>query len=228
MSEIIKRNDVEGQLRVQDVKGLGKGQFLPTRGVIPRLVVSAAKQAEAIINEARQTADQIIAQARELKDHMASQVETERKKGYDQGHQEGLAQVTEQVTSATHYREKMLQDAEPEVVSMVYQIVEKILGDAVKKGAIVDIVRQALQEAIGERVTVRIHPEDLDKVRASETDLKEKLQNIKSLNVVADEQIERGGCAVDTEVGTIDAELSTQLAAIKKSLGLTEQGDDKK
>jgi len=31
-----------------------------------------------------------------------------------------------------------------------------------------------------------------------------------------------------TRAPMIDAELSTQLAAIKKSLGLTEQGDDKK
>ena len=84
------------------------------------------------------------------------------------------------------------------------------------------MVRRAVSEAIGERVTVRVNPEDLDKIRAIEPALKERLQTIKSLSVIGDEAIECGGCAVDTEVGTIDAQLSTQLAAIKKSLGLTE------
>lgn len=174
MAEIIKHDDVEGQLKVQELAGLAKGHFVPSRGVISRKIVAAAEQADEIIQEARETANQFLKQARELKKRMASRVKTERKKGYDKGYQEGLAQVTEQLAAATTYREQTIKDAESEVVAMVFQIVEKILGDAVKKGAVVAVVQQALLEAVGERVTVRVNPEDLDLVRAKESELREK------------------------------------------------------
>lgn len=222
MAKIIKRDDLEGQLKVTESVGLGASLFVPSRGVIPKEVVGAREEAAKLISQARDEAKRIVDQARQLKEGMVGQVETERKKGYDKGYQDGLAEVTELLAAATAQREKMLADAEPEVVQMVFQIVEKILGDAVKQGAVVSVVKQALKEAIGERIVVRVHPDDLEKVRASESKLMEKLQGIKSLTTLADESIESGGCAVDTEVGTIDAALSTQLAAIKKSLGLSD------
>ncbi len=222
MADIIKRDDLEGQLKVKEAEGFSAGHFTPSRGVVAKEVVGAREEAVQLITEARAEAQRILQQARELQAGMADQVEAKRAQGYDDGHEEGLAQVTELLTAATVQREQMLKEAEPEVVRMVFQIVEKILGDAVEQGAIVSVVQRALLEAVGERITVRVHPDDLKKVRAAEPQFKERLQNIKSLSTQPDETIERGGCAVDTEVGTIDAQLSTQMAAIKKSLGLAE------
>lgn len=222
MADVIKRDDLEGQLKAREIEGKRLARFLPSRGVVPREVVSAAEQADAIVQEARASAQTILDQAKAMKDKMAEQVEVERERGYAEGHEAGLGEATELIAAATVEREKLLKEAEPEVVRMVFQIAEKILGEAIDKGAVTDVVRRAMSEAVGERVTVRVHPEDLDRIRAIEPELKERLQTVKSLSVIADETIEQGGCAVDTEVGTIDAQLSTQLAAIKKSLGLTE------
>lgn len=222
MSKVIKRDDLSEQIKVRELSDARKSLFLPSRGVISHRVIDAAEQAKALLQEARDEAEQVREQAKSMLAGIEGQVEEERKKGYDKGYDEGLAQVTELMTQATEQREKMLQEAEPEILRMVFQIAEKILGDAVERGAIVSVVQQALAEAIGERITVRVNPEDLEAVRTAEPKLIKRLQNIKSLTTVADETIERGGCAVDTEVGTIDAQLSTQLAAIKRSLGLTD------
>lgn len=222
MADVIKRDDLDGQLKARELEGKRLSRFLPSRGVVPREVVSAAEQAAAIIEEAREGAQEILNQAKAMKQGMTEQVEAERTRGYEEGQQAGFAEATELIAAATAEREQLLHDAEPEVVSMVFQIAEKILGDAIAEGGVTDVVRRAISEAIGERVTVRVHPEDLERIREIESELNDKLQNIKSLNIVADEAIEKGGCAVDTEVGTIDAQLSTQLAAIKKSLGLSE------
>ncbi len=222
MSEIIKKDDLDGQLKVTENEGFSTSHFLPARGVISKNVMGARDEAAQMIAEARVEAQRILAQVRQMKEAMIVQVEQERKQGYDLGYQEGLGEVSEMIAQASVQREKLLQDAEPEIVQMVFQIAEKILGNAVAQGAVVSVVKQALQEAIGERLTVRVNPNDLDKIREAEPELQAALQNIKSLNTVADDAIEPGGCAVDTEVGTIDAQLSTQLAAIKKSLGLGE------
>lgn len=222
MADVIKRDDLEGQLKARELEGKRLARFLPSRGVVPREVVSAAEQAAALVQEARASAQEILEQAKAMKERMAEQVEAERERGYAEGQQAGLAEATELIAAATAEREHLLQEAEPEVVRMVFQIAEKILGEAIATGGVTDVVKRAISEAIGERVTVRVHPEDLEKIRSIEPELNERLQNIKSLNIMADETIELGGCAVDTEVGTIDAQLSTQLAAIKKSLGLTE------
>jgi flagellar assembly protein FliH len=220
MTRIIKNSDLDGQLKVETVSEQALSFYRLSRGLASDELLRAGQEADGIINEAQKTADSFIVQAKDLHQKMEERVAVERKKGFDKGYQEGLAEASQVLTAAEAHREKLLTEAEPEVVQMVYQIIEKILGDAIQEGAIVSIVKQALKESVGERVTLRVNPEDFENVKKAEKELLEQFNNLKSMSTISDEHIQRGSCALDTEVGTIDAQLSTQLEAIKKSLGL--------
>ena len=123
-------------------------------------------------------------------------------------------------TSLTLTREKFYADAEPEIIKLVMTIAEKVIGKLVRENeeTIRSIVRQALESAIGERITVRLNPEDYAVVAADEMEFRDILDRTKRISFKEDETVGKGGCIVETEVGTIDAQLETQLKAIKKAL----------
>jgi flagellar biosynthesis/type III secretory pathway protein FliH len=77
-----------------------------------------------------------------------------------------------------------------------------------------------MSDAVGEKITVRLNPKDYEKIKKNEAEFLKSLENVKSLSFREDEAVAKGGCLVQTEIGTIDAQLDTQLSAIKKALGL--------
>lgn len=204
MSKIIKG---EGSFFDPTLLGVGN------RGVVPLEDILASDRAREILRQAREEAGRIREQAKKILAEAIEEKEAERNSGFEEGHQEGLAQLTERLVTLEQEREELLKQQEKEIVEMVLAIAKKVVARELKKGAIADLVRQAISQAVGDRVVVRIHPDD-----------KEKLGEVGSkLTLHLDETITPGGCLVETELGTVDARLETQWKAIQKALGLEEE-----
>jgi flagellar biosynthesis/type III secretory pathway protein FliH len=161
--------------------------------VVPAEVVDARTRAAAIVASAEAAR------------------EAARREGVEAGRQEGLAQVTELLERARAAASAHADAAEGDLRTLAVRIAEKILARelALSPAAVVDVVRAALAAAAHRTpLVVRVHPDDVAAVRAARPEL----------DVHADPSIGRGGCLVDTEVGTIDARLDVQLAAIERAL----------
>jgi flagellar biosynthesis/type III secretory pathway protein FliH len=191
-------------------------------GVLNKKVLAASDKAQAIIDEAVLEADKIKDEATELKARIAREMEKAKKDGYAIGREDGMSSVTEKAVALQHVREKFYKNAEPEMIKLVMTIAEKIIGKMVRENesSIKSIVRQAVESALGERITVKLNPEDYKIVSEDEHDFKDVFDRTKRIVFKEDETIKKGGCMVETEVGTIDARLETQLKAIRKALEL--------
>jgi flagellar biosynthesis/type III secretory pathway protein FliH len=191
-------------------------------GVLGKKMLAAKTRSQAMIEDAKKEAERIRREAEEL----LSQVDAERAKskedGYREGREEGLASVTSMLAAFEKMREKFYAGAEEDIVRLVMMIAEKVIGKIVADSgdAIKAIVRQALESALGDRITVKLNPEDHRIVTASGSEFRDVLDKTRRIQFKEDEAIEKGGCIVDTEVGTIDARLETQLMAIRKALEL--------
>ena len=102
-------------------------------------------------------------------------------------------------------------------------IARKVIGDAVELRP--EVVQSAVHRALQlvkarERVTVFVHPEDLDNVRAAEADWLAQLERARSLQFEADGRLKRGGCRIETEFGEVTAEIDQQIATLENALGL--------
>lgn len=192
-------------------------RFFP---VIEHEVLSGVEKGREILARARSEASSLRKRSREVLAQAVVEKEEERKRGYAEGVQQGLGELTEKLAEAERGREVILTGAEPEILGMVMEIAEKVIGREVKKGAIVDIVKKTVAQAVGEKVVVRIHPSDLAVVQEKEPELLEAIGKVRSMTVKEDESIAPGGCIVETELGTVDARLETQLGAIRKALGI--------
>jgi flagellar assembly protein FliH len=104
-------------------------------------------------------------------------------------------------------------------VAIAFEAVCKILGEAaMTQDGVRAQVRQAAAHAINkEHVVVRLHAADLSALRATGA-LNAILPPGKAVSWVADDSIELGGCLVETDGGTLDARLETQLERMRIAL----------
>jgi flagellar assembly protein FliH len=76
-------------------------------------------------------------------------------------------------------------------------------------------VRNALRRVVDTgKVRVRVNAEDLETVRASREELATLIDGIENLEIISDRRVGAGGAVVETEGGTIDARIETQLSEI--------------
>ncbi len=194
--------------------------LLSSGPVVKFRAMKAADQATALLRQAKQDAENIKAKAREVLQDAERDYEDERQRGYEDGLEEGRGTWSQKLMEAATAKEKMLQDAEPQIIRMVMDIAEKVIGRAVEKGAVVEVIKKTIEESSGKKITVKIHPKDWETVKAREQELVSALDQRRSISVREDESVGPGGCIVETELGTVDARLELQLKAIRNALGL--------
>ncbi len=202
------------------------------RAEAAKLVEDAGADAERLLEDARERSLELLddAQAR------VGQIETDaRAKGFEEGTADGRAAAQAEmdemletmrglIEMARLERHKIIQGAEPEIVKLAVSISERILNAHIdlQPGAVLEMARSAITRLVGrETVTVRVHPSDLELMRENRDRLM-SLNDIDNLRLIADQRVDRGGVVIDTESGTIDAKISTQLREVRRLLAVEE------
>ena len=124
---------------------------------------------------------------------------------------EALAQAAEAVQADQIVRAERL---EAHAVDLALFLAEKVIGGAVsvQPELVVEAVRGALRGIVDrERVTVLVHPEDLDLVRDAMDAMRATLGGIEHCEVQAERRVSRGGAVVRTSDGDVDARVETKL-----------------
>jgi flagellar assembly protein FliH len=124
---------------------------------------------------------------------------------------EALAQASEAVTESQHARAERL---EAHAVDLALFLAEKVIGGAlaVEPALVVEAVRGALRGIVErERITVLVHPEDLELVRDAMDGMRTTLGGIEHCEVQAERRVSRGGAVVRTPDGDVDARVETKL-----------------
>ena len=182
--------------------------------IIEKEIVGADKEARRIVAEARGEAQRIVEEARQEGENL-------RQQAYQEGYEEGLGKHTEETVRALAQVDQMKASIEPEYIKLVKACVEKIIGKELRTEprTIISIVRAALKDATQQReINVRVNPDDVETLRSNQRRLFDVLARAGKVEIREDESVRRGGCVVVTELGTIDASLDRQLAALDLAL----------
>ena len=141
--------------------------------------------------------------------------------GYEAGRAEALAALSPALealqTAVVAGREERIAAAdqlEVHSVELALFLAERIVGGAlaVQPERIVEAVRGALRGIVErERVTVLVHPEDLELVREAMDEMRATLGGIEHCEVQAERRVGRGGAIVRTQDGDVDARVETKL-----------------
>jgi len=205
-----------------------------------------AVEAKAILEQARRQAERMLADAAAECQRLGEQA---RQAGYqaglaagaeegrDLGRQDAtrkfeqqlaragraLAEAAEQLAAR---KARMLAEARQDLVRLALAVAEKVLRREL--AADPDACARAVEAAVelagrASRLTIRVNPADLELVRSVAPQLVARLAGQAEVQVVADEQVENGGCrlAAFRETGQpseIDATIRTQLDRLAAEL----------
>jgi flagellar assembly protein FliH len=166
-----------------------------------------------------------LAQAEEEADAMRAAARAE---GVEQGRAEAAAAAAPLLAAldaaASGVREERLELAdrlESHAVDLALFLAEKVLAAAiaVEPERVVECVRGALRGLVErERVTVLVHPDDLEPVREAMDGVRASLGGIEHCEVQAERRVSRGGAIVRTPDGDIDARIETKLARARETV----------
>ena len=106
------------------------------------------------------------------------------------------------------------------MLRLAVKLAEKIIGREIERRdeTLAEIVAAALRHARQqETLTVRVNPADLAAVEAHRDRLNPSSRT-RFLDIMADPRVRRGGCLIESEAGTVDAQLDTQLRVLEQAL----------
>jgi flagellar biosynthesis/type III secretory pathway protein FliH len=144
-----------------------------------------------------------------------------REEGLREGREEALAALAPALEALNQAVEAMqleqiarAERLEAHAVDLGLFLAEKVIGGAVAVDSelVLEAVRGALRGIVErERVTVLVHPDDLELVRDAMDDIRASLGGIEHCEVQAERRVSRGGAVVRTPEGDVDARVETKL-----------------
>jgi len=214
---LIKRNQLEemGTLLIEKVPVVTHRKEAPTApGLllsIPTTNIPKAKsEAQKIIEQAYAEAEKVRQEARE--------------EGRREGRDEAAANIEQSLSTlnqAVKERKKIIKDAEGEILRLALKVAEQIIRSEVSLHR--DVSLNIVSEAIGrvsdrEQIIVKVNREDAEYLKRYKDRLAGMLDGVKSFSIIEDSNIEPGGCVIETNLGFIDARISTKLKSIEEAL----------
>jgi flagellar biosynthesis/type III secretory pathway protein FliH len=194
------------------------GETAPVAGgkIVVREVMTASGEAARVLAAARREAQEILAGAVQARQEAVES-------GLRQGFEQGAEQWAEALRLARERVAEAAQHARPEIVRLALRVAEKILRQRIEThpDSIVPMVDEALKVFLAQnhsRVILRVHPADESVLVARRQRWLERNPAIGDLAIVPDDAVGRGGCRLETEAGTVDATLETQLEVIERHL----------
>ena len=185
------------------------------------LLIAAQEKAREIVAEAKLQAERILDQA-------AARGTVE---GREKAKQELLPSVTAFANAGQMLivlEQQMISRYTPQLARLALEIAKKITGKALAEEPqiIVSVLEKAKQEVADAReIRILLHPADYELLAEIRPDLvKWGEENGRTIEVVASAEVSRGGCRLETEIGTVDATVPTQFAEIHRQL-LDEDGE---
>ena len=183
-------------------------------GVVDAEEYSAHTKARDIIAQAEAQAAHIRAKAQADRDEVLAEA-------HEEGRQQGYAEMTEVLVKARLAHTALLHQAEPQIVKLSVKIAERIIGGELQTGedALIRIVTRAIEQLRqSKELVLRLNPQDAELLRRDKRALLDAVGRVKDIAFRDDPQVGRGGCVIETESGTVDAQLSTQLEMIENLL----------
>jgi len=203
-------------------------------------IKNATEKAKRIESEAKDKAQKIILEKeKEINEKIAQQEsqlqkeyeETKQKaykEGYEAGYESGKVEVQRLIKrlhtiieGSIDKRDKIIEDAEEQIIRIILLIARKVVKaiSEEQKGVIVENIKAALEKIKGKtEVIIRVNTEDLELATEHKEEFMQMFEELKHVVILEDTRVDRGGCIIETDFGSVDARIATQLQEIEDKI----------
>lgn len=194
-----------------DLAGQGDTYLLEVRAEAVKIIQQAEQEAAVIRQEAEAAGKQAAEAAIEriLDEKVAKQMKTLTP---------ALASAVQQIKDS---QQDWLRHWESSATRLACDIAARIVRRELEAEPVIALewVQEALQMCAGAaEITVRLHPSDHETLGEQVRQLTEVFHPVATANIVADASLSLSGCRIETEFGSIDQQLETQLERLQQEL----------
>jgi flagellar assembly protein FliH len=195
-----------------------QGPLLRPRTALPAQLPPPGKEQ---IPQAKSEAQRIIETALREADDIRLRAVSE---GKEEGRAEASSNIEhslETLNQAVIERKKIIKDAESELLRLSIKVAEQIIRSEVSlhRDVCLNIVAEAIARVSDrEQLIVRVNREDAEYLKRYKDRLAGILDGVKSFTILEDSLVEPGGCVIETNLGFIDAKISTKLRSIEEAM----------
>ena len=129
----------------------------------------------------------------------------------------GLLELNDVLQSVQNLKPELILNNESHILHLVYQIAEKLAYEHIeqKPEVVLEVIRRAIHTAQAEEeVTVLVAPEQAEFLETYKNSDNEKYEFLENIKLQASDQIQPGGCIVETNYGAIDARIGERFKKV--------------
>lgn len=175
----------------------------PKAKIVPAEDLSSMMTAEEVLKT-------IISEAEEYRKKVIAECEQIKEQAQKEGFAEGFNQWTGQLAKLEEEIGKVQGEMQKLVMPISLKAAKKIVSSelALQPAAILDIVSNALKSvAQHKRIVIYVNKSDLEILESNKSKIKQLFESLESLSIREREDVEQGGCIIETEGGIINARL---------------------
>ncbi len=185
----------------------------PSQKIIKKDDFSSLIEISQILEKAKEEAALI--KEKTLKDCEALKEEAT-KEGFD----EGLDRLNEHILHLDSAIEKLSAEYEKKILPIALKAAKKIVSEELKlhPERIVEIVKMSLKPVVQHHtIKIYVNKSDYNILKEEKQKILDILNQVKTFAIEERDDIETGGCIIETEGGIINAQLETQFRAIESA-----------
>ncbi|MDP1608546.1 MAG: HrpE/YscL family type III secretion apparatus protein [Chlamydiales bacterium] len=183
----------------------------PGEKVIPGREYSTLHKALEILKITRKEALKFAKEA-------AKEAETIKELAFKEGFQEGLTSLNKHILALDQELETLRTEVQQKILPLALKAARKLVGEELKlhPDRIVDIILTSLKPAVQhKKIIIYVNKADLETLEANKPRIRQIFEHLESLSIQERDDIEPGGCIIQTEAGIINAQLENQWQALE-------------
>jgi len=199
-----------------------------------KLLGPVRDEAERILAEARHQADQIAVSAQREAESIRSSAKEEgyaaARKNAEDDLADTSAEILETMNRAITERRNIISDAEGEILRLALKAAEQIVKSEVSlhRDVCLNIIAEAISRVSDrEQIILRVSREDLENVKRLKDRIAGMVDGVKQLSILEDSTVEAGGAIIETNLGFVDARISTKIKALELAVRKVQGSENK-
>lgn len=224
-NEILDKAELEAERIIKEAE---KNAFERIQNSIiekEKVIEEQKKEAQTIIENAKAEANKIISEAQ--KEAIIIK-ENARKEGFEIGRDEGFAESKKEIEimidrlktiiyATIKERENILVHSEKQIINLIITMVKKIVKKLTEEeeNVVINNTKEALSIIRGAmKVYIHVNPDDYEFTTKHKEELIRMIEGMPEVKFFENPAVDKGGVIIETDIGEVDARISTQLEEI--------------
>jgi type III secretion protein L len=183
----------------------------PGSKVIPSEEFSTLQDAHELLQQVRR-------EGTEYTKEVVKETELLKSQAFQEGFQEALNSLNKHILDLNEELKKIREEVQVKILPLSIKAARKILGEELKlhPDRIVDIILTSLKPVTQhKKIILYVNKDDIHHLEMNRPKIKQIFEHLENLSIQERDDIEPGGCIIETPSGIINAQLENQWRSLE-------------